>query len=495
MSVVRKVRRVVPPESRRQQTLHKAASRTLTLVDRGPSALAGLIRRDRDLRRAIGVADTAAARRRQYRRWLALHTPNATQLATMRRVSEADADAPVISLIMPVHNPERGWLEAAIRSVLDQVYPHLELCIADDASTAPHVRSVLAAAAADPRVRVVYRDQQGGIAAASNSAMDLAAGEFVAFIDNDDVLRPHALYSMAAYVREHPDADLVYSDEDKLLPDGSFGAPTFKPDFSPDRLLAENYINHFTIVRRTTANAVGGFREGFDGSQDHDLMLRATEAAGHIGHVPDVLYGWRMVPGSTAVSAGFKPLAQDAGRRAVADALRRRGLEGRVDLGPSPGLYIPRYAIAGTPSVDVIVVARTDDEDAAGCVASIEQRSTYAHRRVIPVVGSDNTAAAINNAVRSMSGEHVVLLDASTRVITGEWLETMLEFEPAHRDRRGRPPLALPGRHGCPRGHGVRSPRAREQRRSAPAHRQGDERGFGRVLDDQTRRVRPGGRS
>jgi O-antigen biosynthesis protein len=428
VAVVRKVRRVVPPESRRQQTLHKAASRTLTLVDRGPSALAGLIRRDRDLRRAIGVADTAAARRRQYRRWLALHTPNATTLATMRRVSETDADPRVISLIMPVHNPERAWLEAAIESVLEQVYPHLELCIADDASTAPHVRAVLDAAAADPRVRVVYRDQQGGIAAASNSAMDLATGDFVGFIDNDDVLRPHALYSMAAYVRDHPDADLVYSDEDKLVPDGSLGAPTFKPDFSPDRLLAENYINHFTIMRRTTANAVGGFREGFDGSQDHDLMLRATEAAGHIGHVPDVLYAWRMVPGSTAVSAGFKPLAQDAGRRAVADALQRRGLEGRVDLGPSPGLYIPRYAITGTPSVDVIVVARTDDEDAAGCVASIEQRSTYAHRRVMPVVGGDNTPAAINNAVRAMSGDHVVLLDASTRVITGEWLEAMLEL-------------------------------------------------------------------
>jgi GT2 family glycosyltransferase len=428
VAVVRKVRRVVPPESRRQQTLHKAASRTLTLVDHGPSALAGLMRRDRDLRRAIGVADTAAARRRQYRRWLALHTPNAAALETMRRVSEADVDAPVISLIMPVHNPERSWLEAAIGSVLGQVYAHLELCIADDASTAPHVRAVLDAAAADPRVRVVHRDQQGGIAAASNSALNLATGEFVGFIDNDDVLRLHALYAMAAYVREHPDADLVYSDEDKLLPDASFGAPTFKPDFSPDRLLAENYINHFTIVRRTLANAVGGFREGFDGSQDHDLMLRVSEAAGHVGHVPDVLYAWRMVPGSTAVSADFKPLAQDAGRRAVADALERRGLEGRVDLGPSPGLYIPRYTITGAPSVDVIVVARTDGADAADCVASIERLSTYTRRRVTSIITGNNTPAAINNAVRAMSGDHVVLLDASTRVITVDWLEIMLEL-------------------------------------------------------------------
>lgn len=428
VAVVRKARRVVPPESRRQQTLHKAASRTLTLVDHGPSALAGLIRRDRDLRRAIGVADTAAARRRQYQRWLALHTPVEAELATMRRVAAADTAAPVISLVMPVHNPERSWLEAAIGSVLGQVYPHLELCIADDASTLPHVRVVLEGAAADPRVHVVYRDQQGGIAAASNAALALVTGDFVGFIDNDDVLRPHALYAMAAYLRAHSDADVVYSDEDKLLTDGSLGAPTFKPDFSPDRLLAENYINHFTVVRRNVVAEVGGFRKGFDGSQDHDLVLRVTENAAHVGHVPDVLYAWRMVPGSTAVSAGFKPLAQDAGRRAVADALRRRGVDGNVNLGPSPGLYIPRYAITGAPSVDVVVVARTAGADATDCIAELERVSTFVDRRITSVIAGDNTPIAINAAVRSMKGDHVVLLDASTRVISPTWMEAMLEL-------------------------------------------------------------------
>jgi glycosyltransferase involved in cell wall biosynthesis len=427
VAAVRRVRQVVPPESRRQETLHKAASRTLALVEHGPSALAGLVRRDRDLRKAIGVADTAAARRRQYRRWLGLHTPGAAELATMRRIAESDDGARVISLIMPVYNPERAWLEAAIGSVLDQAYPHLELCIADDASTDPRVRTVLDAAAADARVRVVFREQQGGIAAASNSALALATGEFVGFIDNDDVLRPHALYAMAAYLREHPDADVVYSDEDKLLADGSLGAPTFKPDFSPDRLLAENYINHFTVVRRSLAGDVGGFREGFDGSQDHDLMLRVTERATHVGHVADVLYAWRMVAGSTAVSAGYKPLAQDAGRRAVADALQGRGLDGRVDLGPSPGLYIPRYAIGGTPRVDVVVIARTA-RDAKACVADIERLSTYADHRITGVVSTDNTPGAVNGTVRAMTGDHIVVLDASIRVITAEWLQIMLEL-------------------------------------------------------------------
>jgi GT2 family glycosyltransferase len=428
VAVVRKARRMVPPESRRQQTLHRAASRTLTLVDRGPSALADLIRRDRDLRKAIGVADTAAARRRQYRRWLELHTPSAAELARMRRESAKDEEAVVFSLVMPVHNPERAWLKAAIASVLDQAYPHLELCIADDASTLPHVRTILEAAAGDPRVRVVHRDEQGGIAAASNSALELATGDFVGFIDNDDVLRPHALYSMAAYLREHPESDVVYSDEDKLLTDATLGKPTFKPDFSPDRLLAENYINHFSVVRRSVVQAIGGFREGFDGSQDHDLMLRVTEQSAHVGHVPDVLYAWRMVPGSTAVSAGFKPLAQDAGRRAVDDALQRRGLEGRVDLGPSPGLYIPRYALSGTPSVDVVLVARKDGADVAECIAAIERVTTYARRKVISVIAGDDTPLAVNAAVAGTSGDHVVLVDGSTRVLTAGWLETMLEL-------------------------------------------------------------------
>ena len=235
------------PKLRRQQTLHKAASRTLTLVDRGPSALAGLIRRDRDLRRAIGVADTAAARRRQYRRWLALHTPERHAARDHAPRFRADADAPVISLIMPVHNPERGVARGGDRigarsgriRTSNSASPMTRRQRRTCAPCSTPRQPILAFGSSIAISRVVSRPRR-------IRRSDLAAGEFVAFIDNDDVLRPHALYSMAAYLREHPDADLVYSDEDKLLPDGSFGAPTFKPDFSPDRLLAENYINHFT---------------------------------------------------------------------------------------------------------------------------------------------------------------------------------------------------------------------------------------------------------
>jgi O-antigen biosynthesis protein len=428
LSAARKLRRLVPPESRRQQSLHTAASRTLVLVEHGPAAVVGLVRRERGLRRAIGVADTPAGRRRQYRRWLALHTPTSAELAQMRGAAHALKSPAVISVVMPVHDPDPKWLEAAIHSVLRQVYPHLQLCIADDASTKPEVRAALERAARDPRVRLAFRDRQGGIATASNSAIELATGDFVGLLDHDDVLRPHALHAMAAYMRDHADADLVYSDEDKLLPDGGLGAPAFKPEYSPDRLLAENYINHFTVARRSLLVDIGGFREGFDGSQDHDLMLRVCERARHVGHVPDVLYAWRMAPGSTAIAADRKPLAQDAGRRAAADALGRRGVAAKVDFGPSAGLYIPRYQLTGTPTVDVLLVARTPSRDEQECLASVERHSTYVRKRIAVVQADENVSAAINAAAKRMTGDHIVLLDASTRVITPEWLEVMLEL-------------------------------------------------------------------
>lgn len=428
LTASRRARRLVPPNSRRQQSVHTVASRTQVLVERGPAALVGAIRRDRDLRRAIGVADTVAARRRQYRAWLAQHTPTAGELARMRREAEALTDPIVISVLMPVHDPQEASLVAAIRSVLAQTYPHLELCIADDASTQPYVRSALERAARDPRVRVLYRDVRGGIAAASNSALGSATGDFVAFLDHDDVLRPHALSAVAGYLRSHADADVVYSDEDKLLPEGGLGAPAFKPDFSPDRLLGENYINHLAAMRRSLVTEVGALREGFDGSQDHDLVLRVTERARHVGHIADVLYAWRMAPGSTAVAADRKPLAQEAGRRAVDDALRRRGVEARVESGPSPGLYIPRYTLTGDPRVDILVVSRSGGSDVDECVQSIELQTTYSNRQVIVVQAGERVADSINAAAKAASGEHVVLLDASVRVITPEWLQIMLEL-------------------------------------------------------------------
>ena len=314
---------------------------------------------------------------------------------------------------------------------------------------------------------------------------------FVGFIDNDDVLRPHALYR-----------------DGRVPPRASGrGRRVLRRGQAPCRWqrLVRRHSSRTSLrtacSRRTTSITspwcaaivvadVGGFREGFDGSQDHDLVLRVTENAAHVGHVPDVLYAWRMVPGSTAVSAGFKPLAQDAGRRAVADALRRRGVDGRVNLGPSPGLYIPRYAITGAPSVDVVVVARTAAPTRLIASPSSSVSPRLSDRRITSVIAGDNTPIAINAAVRRLTGDHVVLLDASTRVISPTWMEAMLELSQRAGDRRGGHPFALSGWNRCARGHGVRTSRTCKQCRSAPARHQRDECRLRRVSDDATRSVR-----
>src|SRR5207253_2969662 len=161
----------------------------------------------------------------------------------------------------------------------------------------------------------------------------------------------------------------LYSDEDKLLADGAYGEPFFKPDWSPDLLLSWNYAGHLLVIKRSLLDKVGGFREGFDGSQDHDLLLRATEQATSVGHVTDILYAWRKVPGSAALSADFKPAAREAGKRAVEDALRRRGAEGTVTIGPHPFVYQTRHAIRGAPTVGIVIPTRDRLDLLRQCIA------------------------------------------------------------------------------------------------------------------------------
>ena len=450
-------RRAAPLGTRRQMTLHSIAQGGAILVEEGPSALVRQVRR-RTAERGRGAAysDTAAGRRRQYAEWLRVHEPGAPALERMRDEEAAWMRRPLVSIVMPVHDPEPAWLEAAIASVVAQVYPHWQLCVADDASTRDDVRAALERhAAADPRITVTFRAQRGGIAAASNSAIALATGEFAAFLDHDDALRPHALHAMVAYLQEHPDADVVYSDEDLIQPDGTHADPMFKPDYSPDMLLAWNYITHFVMLRRDLLDSVGGLRENFDGSQDHDLLLRAVERAQHVGHVAGVLYGWRVVPGSAALSSDSKPLAREAGRRAVREAIARRGEPGRVEFGASPGMYDVRYAIDGHPSVAVVIPTRDRLNLLRACIGSIERRSTYDNRTIVIVDNGSrdpdtiaylqasphqviridrpfNYSALVNAAAAATQADHLLLLNNDVTVLTPGWIEAMLE----HSQRR-----------------------------------------------------------
>lgn len=265
--------------------------------------------------------------------------------------------APRFSIITAVYNPPRAAFEETIRSVLGQTFTDWEWILTDDCSPEPWVRPRLEQlAASDERIVVNYRDRNGGIVAASNDSFASARGEFVALMDNDDVIEPHALTVVSAAIEANDDVDYLYSDQDKMTNDGKRCHEAYaKPDWSPERLRHLMYTGHFSVLRRALVEEIGGFRPGYDGSQDHDLVLRLTERARRVVHIPEVLYHWREVPGSAAADALAKPYAWDAGVRAVQDHLDRVGVKATVSKGRIPSSYhVEREPDLETP-VSVII--------------------------------------------------------------------------------------------------------------------------------------------
>jgi GT2 family glycosyltransferase len=393
----------------------------------------------------------------EYPVWLARRTPSESDLARMRIEGEKLPYQPVISLVVPVYNTPEEYLHLMVDSVMAQTYDTWELCLADDASTAPHVRPFLdRLTRRDERVKVAHLPRNQGISAASNAALALATGEFIGLLDHDDVLAPSALFEVVRALNDAPATDLIYSDEDKVDDTGSARwDPFFKPDWSPDLLLTTNYVCHFGVYRRLLVEAIGGFRPEYDGSQDYDLVLRFTELTDRIVHLPSILYSWRAIPGSAARDVMAKPYAVDAARRAVDDALRRRGVAGRVEPGYSLGQWRVRYNLRGQPAVTVVISAGGNMKCLQPCLDSVLERSTYSNLHVLVTDDSDGTAvadhcqalgrrdrrlryrrfrlkpfnySAINNsAVSQVDTPYVVLLNDDITVITSDWVEAMLE--------------------------------------------------------------------
>ncbi|MBN9684525.1 MULTISPECIES: glycosyltransferase family 2 protein [unclassified Corallococcus] len=345
---------------------------------------------------------------------------------------------PRISLITPAWETPVDVLRACIASVRAQVYPHWELCIVDDGSRSAAVAEALReAAAGDARIRFERLESNQGIARATNAALALATGEYVGFLDHDDLLAPHALAEVALRLGDAPDADVVYSDEDKVDARGLRFAPYLKPALSPELLRAVNYVCHFLVVRASLLREVGGIRTGFEGAQDHDLLLRLMERTQRFEHIPRVLYHWRTLPGSTATDASAKPAASEAGRRAVAEHLARMGEGGSAET-VAPGLYRIRHPLVGRPRVSVLLseaptgselaalLAFTDDLDVEVRipVASPVASST---RDVIHVqVDADATPGAVaNRLLREARGELILVLEAGTLPTGPGWLREL----------------------------------------------------------------------
>jgi O-antigen biosynthesis protein len=363
---------------------------------------------------------------------------------------------PLISVIMPVFNPAEPWLRQAIESVRDQYYPNWELCIADDASTEPHVAAVLESyAEKDTRIKVVTRPENGHISAASNSALALATGDYGALLDHDDSLAPHALAEVVYALSKNPELQFIYTDEDKIDEGGYRSDPYFKPDWNPDLLRGQNYTCHFSIFRLQRLRDIGGFRVGLEGSQDWDLTLRATRdlRENQVHHIPQVLYHWRAIPGSTALVIDQKnDYPFRAAKQALTDDLAARGVS--AELLPVEGHHWRiKYALPSpTPRVSLIIPTHNGYELLRTCVDSIRSRTDYDNYEIIVVdhqsndptvlkyltqleseevlvmryAGEFNFSAINNFAARHATGAFLAFLNNDLEVIDAPWLQEMV---------------------------------------------------------------------
>lgn len=399
-----------------------------------------------------------------YGLWVSENDLSEADIEIARTEIEKMSIKPVFSILVPIYDTDPEYLLPMIESVRKQIYPHWQLCLVDDSSPKTYLKRILEhEALQDERICIQLNDVNQGISITTNDALAMATGDYIALLDHDDEISIDALYENAKVINESPNAGLIYSDEDKMDMEGGRLEPYFKPDYSPDLLDTNNYVCHFTVIKKTIADEIGGFREGLDGSQDHDLILRAADQAQKIVHIPKILYHWRKIPGSTAVAYDSKSYAWEAGRKAVEDIRRKREDNVRVEFGSLKGTYRVFREIKGTPLVSIVIPFKDKPELLDSCLDSILNRSSYQNVEIIGVSNNSeealtfermehyrnvderirfiehnvpfNFSAICNHGVSKCTGEYVVLLNNDIEIITPDWIERMLEH--AQRDSVG----------------------------------------------------------
>ncbi len=394
----------------------------------------------------------------KYQQWLNKHYPRQIDLTRMSETLSLLSYQPKISIIVPVYNPPEAFFRQAIESVLKQIYPDWELCLADDCSTKPYVKEILEEyAQKDSRIKVVFRQENGHISRASNSALEIATGEYIALLDHDDLLAPHALYEIVRLLNEHPEADMIYSDEDKIDENNWHKDPFFKMDWCPDSFLTRMYTCHLGVYRRSIVTEIGNFRAGLEGSQDYDLVLRFTEKTDKIFHIPKVLYHWRIHSESAASGTSAKPYAYEAAQKALSEALVRRKEPGSIiPVTGYPGLYTTRYEIKEKQLVSIIIPTRDLAKTLNTCLKSIFTKTTYPNYEVIVIDNGSQESATFecfeywqnqepnrfncysldipfnysqlnNYAVEKSQGHYLLFLNNDTEIISNDWIEAMVE--------------------------------------------------------------------
>lgn len=391
-----------------------------------------------------------------YVHWMKKSQLTDLNIISIKETVERMEYKPLISVLVPVYNVDEIWLRRCIESVRDQFYSNWELCISDDASNKPHIKKILQEyQLLDSRIKVIFRNQNGHISKSSNSALEIASGEFIALLDHDDELTPDALYENVLLLNEFPTADVIYSDEDKISVEGERFSPFFKPDWSPDLLMSQMYTCHLSVYRKSLIDQVGGFRIGYEGSQDFDLMLRVTELTDNIYHIPKILYHWRAIPNSTASNGSSKDYTHIAGLNAIQDAVHRRALDATVEsIEGHSNVYLTRYKPTGNPKISIIIPTKNMSAVLKNCLESIFNRTSYANFEVIIIDnGSDesevfelyhyyenlekerfkvyaldipfNYSKLNNYGVEKATGELLLLLNNDVEVITSDWLHEM----------------------------------------------------------------------
>lgn len=389
-----------------------------------------------------------------YEPWFEAHRAGQEQLERQRRKKW---ERPVkISIAVPVYRTPEVFLREMVGSVKRQTYPYWELCIADGSPEEEGLRQMLLQyAKEDDRIVVRILEKNLGIAGNTNAALEMATGEYIGLLDHDDFLEPDALFWIASQMEGTDWPDLLYTDEDKTSQDGSkYFQPNFKPDYNPDLLRSNNYICHFLVAERDLVARAGGFDSRYDGAQDYDFILRCTEKAGKIVHIPRVLYHWRTHPQSTADNPISKQYAYDAGKRAIEAHLARVGETGcTVERKKDFGFYRVHYPVKGAPRISVIIPNKDEKEMLQKCLESIQAKTTYENYEIIVVENNSKTGeifsyykeidgrngvhvvywdrefnySAINNfGVEKASGEYLLFLNNDVEIISENWLEELL---------------------------------------------------------------------
>jgi glycosyltransferase involved in cell wall biosynthesis len=384
-----------------------------------------------------------------YQSWVELYdTVDAESEQRMLGIQSRWKAAPKISVLLPTYNTDAKLLTEAIESVRKQIYPNWELCVADDASPATHVTPILEHyARIDDRIKFTVRERNGHISAATNSALEMATGEFCALLDHDDVLPRHALFHVAELIVSDPDVTLIFSDEDKIDEDGRRFDPYFKSDWNPELFLSHNCVSHLGVFKTSILREINGFQEDLYGSQDWDLALRFIAKAGESGirHIPRVLYHWRYLDSSTSKSIDIKPYAIEAGRRAIEGYLKHLGSNAEVTQGFWGGSFQVAYKIDRPYQASIIILdGHTCVAESAiasllagteyshyeilhGVSASETNETSIADSRVVKVpLKATNRAEALNELAAHAQGEILVFIDATARFAEADWLEKLV---------------------------------------------------------------------